>query len=206
MAEIPHPSTPVAMTGPPPARSAVQSAGASAYAALGFLVLGAAALTAYFGSDNAADAFGPISDVLFVGVAIFLVPPVLAVRGIVGGRAGRWFELVSWLAIAGLAISGGGQVLLVTGLIPLEISFVTFGGGVALFLLWGLALWVPAARLGLLPRAVARWAVAAVVSLVLATVGWFGFPPEVGYLAASVLGLAMIGWLVSLGRALRRMA
>ena len=46
---------------------------------------------------------------------------------------------------------------------------------------------------------------AAVVSLVLATVGWFGFPPEIGYTAAGVLGLAMIGWLISLGRALRRM-
>ena len=206
MTEIPHPSTPVALTGATTARSLVQAAGASAYAALGFLVLGAAALTAYFGSNNVADPLGPISDVLFVGVAIFLVPPVLAVGKVVDGRAGRWFDLVSWLAIAGLVISGGGQALLVVGLIPLESSFITFGGGLALFLLWGLALWVPAVRLGLLPRAVARWAVAAVVSLVLATVGWFGFPPEVGYTAAGVLGLAMIGWLVSLGRALRRMA
>lgn len=205
MAEIPHPSTPVAMTGAAPTRSLVQTAGTSAYAALGFLVLGAAALTAYFGSNNVADPLGPISDMLFVGVAIFLVPPVLAVRKVVDRRAGRWFELVSWLAITGLVISGGGQALLVVGLIPLEISFITFGSGLALFLLWGLALWVPAVRLGLLPRAVARWAVAAVVWLVLATVGWFGFPPEVGYTAAGVLGLAMIGWLVSLGRALRRM-
>jgi len=203
MAEIPHERT-VLLNGAAPTRSPSHIAGTSVYVALGLLVLGAVALTAYFGSTNVTDPLGPISDVLFVGVVIFLAPPVLAVRSVVGGRAGRRFELISWVAIAGLAISGGGQVLLLAGLIPLEVSFITFGGGLALFLLWGLALWVPAVRLGLLSRAVAGWAVAAAISLVLATVAWFGFPPEVGYAAAAVLGLAMIGWLVSLGRALRR--
>lgn len=204
MAESPPTTFSPAMVRTTALRSSWRAAGSSAYAALGFLLLGAAALALFFGSGDVSNPFGPISDALFVGVAILLAPPVRAVQQLVAGRAGRWFDQVSWVAIAGLVISGGGQVLLLAGLIPLGVSFVTFGGGLALFLVWGVALWVPAVRLGLLPASVARWAVLAVAALLLATVGWYAFPPEVGYATAGVLGFAMIAWLVSLGRALRR--
>jgi len=206
MAESPPTTFSPVMAGTASLRSSRRAAGASTYGALGFLILGAAALSLFFGSGDVSNPFGPISDVLFVGVAILLVPPVRAVQQLVDGRAGRWFDLVSWLAIAGLVVSGGGQVLLIAGLIPLGVSFVTFGSGLALFLLWGVALWAPAVRLGILPASVARWAVLSVAALLMATVGWFGFPPEVGYAAAGFLGLAMIAWLLSLGRALRRVA
>jgi hypothetical protein len=180
----------------------LRRAGYGTLAATALLVLGAVALGIYFGSAEVGNIFGPISDVLYIGVMVLLIPAVLAVRTLVAGRTGAWFTVMSGVAITGLLITAAGQALLVVGAIPLEASFVTFGVGLALFLAWGVALWVPAFRHGVLPRSVAAWPAAAVVLLVLASIGWFALPQPVGYVLALALGVAALGWLVSLGRLL----
>ena len=74
----------------------VRRAGAVMVGALAALVAGAAALSAFFAAPAAAYPLGPVSDVLFAAFMLMLVPGVLAVRALAGGR--RWLDAVSGIA------------------------------------------------------------------------------------------------------------
>ena len=180
----------------------LRAAGYGTTAAIVLVVLGAIALAIYFSSGEVGNVFGPISDIVFIGVMVLLIPAVLATRALVAARTGAWFTVMSVLAIAGLLTTAAGQALLVAGLIPLVVSFATFGIGLALLLLWGVSLWVPAVRQELLPRSVATYPVAAVVLLGLASAGWFALPGAAGYALALALGVAILAWLAALARML----
>src|SRR5437660_352283 len=100
-------------------------AGVSALLAIPALLLSGLFLALFFGGRGAQ--FGPLND-FFVAINLFLlVPPALAIRTAVGGQAGAWFTIVTWLAIAGMVLAGVGQLLLIAGVISLQASFVTGG-------------------------------------------------------------------------------
>lgn len=179
-------------------------AGTSLLVAVGTLVASAIALALFFGGAGAI--FGPINDVLLGLTMVLLVPAILSVRALAAGRVGAWFTGVSWLGLAGLAVVVAGQVLLVTGLIPLAASFVTLGVGFVAFLVWAGAVALLALRSGLVARSVGGWAIALGGSLAAAAVTWGVLPMTTWSIFGIALLVAFTGWLVALGRDLRRIS
>jgi len=205
MSETAQPITPTARpenrSSPVLGPAFVRRAGSSTLLAVGTLGLSAAALWLYFG--DAGEIFGPVNDALLAATFALLAPAVAAVRQLARGAAGRWFDIASAAALAGIATAAIGQVLLIVGLLPLAGSFVTLGVGALLVVGWTGALAVIALRHGVLGRAVGWWAVVLVGATVVTTVGTpltglgtaelsvvFGIPP----LVATVGLLVALGW------------
>ena len=183
----------------------VRRAGRATLLAVVTLGLSAVALSLYFG--GAGEIFGPVNDALLAATFALLAPAVVAVRQRSRGAAGRWFEVVSAAALAGIATAAVGQVLLIAGLLPLAGSFVTLGVGALLVVGWTGALAVIALRHGVLGRAVGWWAVALIAATVVTAVG----TPLAGLGTAALsvvfgipLLVATVGLLVTLGRDLLR--
>jgi protein-S-isoprenylcysteine O-methyltransferase Ste14 len=76
--------------------------------------------------------FGVLNDIAVVVALILLILPAIAVGDLLADADG-WFGVLSWIAIAGLVLAALGQVLLISGAISLQTSFVTGGIGIALF-------------------------------------------------------------------------
>jgi len=183
----------------------VRRAGRATLLAVGTLGLSAVALSLFFG--GAGGIFGPINDALLAATFALLAPAVAAVRQLARGAAGRWFDIASAAALAGIATAAVGNVLLVVGLLPLVGSFVTLGVGALLVVGWTGALAVIALRHGVLGRAVGWWAVALVAATVATA---FGTPlsglgtAELSVVFGIPLLVATVGLLVTLGRDLLR--
>lgn len=184
-----------------------RTAGRATLLSVGMFGLSAVALALYFG--GVADIFGPINDVLIALAILLLLPAVAAVRRLSTGRVGGWFAGMSVLAALGIAVASGGQLLLVAGLLSLEGSFVTLGVGGLLLIAWAGSHASLAWRTATLPRSVGWWALA-LVGIVGVTAVTMPFL-SLGTAALSVVFgipilIALVGWLVSLGRALSRQA
>src|SRR5581483_7841007 len=102
-------------------------ASGSALLATPALLLAGPFLALFFGGRGAW--FGPLNDFFTAVCLLLLVPPALALLTAVGGQAGVWFTIVSWLAIAGMVLAGAGQLLLIVRVISLRTSFITGGTG-----------------------------------------------------------------------------
>ncbi|MCV0402709.1 MAG: hypothetical protein K5924_03250 [Chloroflexi bacterium] len=180
--------------------SSTARAATTTFAAAVTLLLSGIALALFFGPLGGI--FGPINDILLGLTFILLIPAVLEVRRRAASVAGAWFSWLALLAIGGIAVLVVGQVLLVTGLIPLGVSFATLGFGVLPFMLWAAALAVLSLRGRLLEPPVGWWGVAFAAALALAAATWPLLPIGVW----SVFGVALLGsflgWIVALGRAL----
>ena len=143
-----------------------RAAGYSALAAMASLLVAGVTIALFFGGAGAV--FGPINDVFTSLTLILLILPVLAIRALVGGAGGPSFELVSLLALAGIALAAVGQLLLVAGVISLESSFVTGGVGILPVLAWAIALAVLAFGAHALPIDLG-WASAVMLAFVALT-------------------------------------
>lgn len=164
------------------------------------LVLSAIALALFFG--GAGYVFGPINDVLIAITFFLLVPGIVAVQRLAGGRVGAWFAVASVLAIIGLVEAAVGQLLLVVGVISLQTSFMTFGVGVLPFVAWGVGLVVVTRRHRIVSRAVGWWAVAFLAVSAASAAVAATLPMSMAGLALVVglpLGITLTGWLVALG-------
>ncbi len=184
-----------------------RTAGRATLLSVGMFGLSAVALALYFG--DVAGIFGPINDVLIALAILLLLPAVAAVRRLSVGRVGGWFAGMSVLAAVGIAVASGGQLLLVAGLLSLEGSFVTLGVGGMLLVAWAGSHAILALRTATLPRSVGWWALA-LVGIVGVTAVTMPFL-SLGTAALSVVFgipilVALVGWLVALGRALSRQA
>ena len=175
------------------------------YIAAVTLVASMVAISLFFGGAGAF--WGPVNDLLVVATVLLLLPAMAILPRLVGEGEGRWLRLVSVLAIAGVLVIAVGQLALVAGLITLDTSFLTGGLGILPVIAWVGATAVPARRSAFPGRSVAAWAVAflALVGLtivVLATLTT-DTPTLTGVLGVPLV-IALLGWLVSLARALAR--
>jgi hypothetical protein len=171
----------------------LRAAGYAAFLTIPLLTASGIALWLFFGGAGAI--FGPINDLLVAICLGLMALPVLALRMIAGGQAGPWFEVVTGLALAGLALAAIGQVLLVAGVISLESSFVTGGLGILPVLGWTVAVAILALRVGALPDQLGWASVALLAMIVVAAVGSAVLPPT-GIVVVSVALLAVLaGWL-----------
>lgn len=163
------------------------------------LVLSGIALALFFGGMGSV--FGPINDVLLGITFVLLVPALLATRRL---AERGWFSAVALVGVAGIVELVIGQVLLVTGVISLQASFLTLGIGFLAFAAWATSLAVLTLRRELLSPAVGRWALAFAATLVLAAVTWSLLPLAAWSVFGIALFIAFTGWLLTLAGALRR--
>lgn len=171
------------------------------------LVLSGVALVLFFG--GAGFIFGPINDI-FVAITLFLLMPgVYIVRWLAKGRVGPWFDILSWLALAGMLLAAIGQLLLVVGVIDLQTSFVTGGVGILALLVWIGAL--SAVAIARRPASVVSlstgWSGAALTGLAAFTAATGSILPQpVLYALGLPLAVAAGVWIFLLGRDLKRKA
>lgn len=175
-----------------------QLASRSTWLALGTLLLSLVAIVLFFG--GAGFLFGPINDVLVALTLVLLVPAILAVRLLAGGRAGSWFSVLSAVAIAGMIGAAVGQLLLVVGVIDLQTSFLTGGIGVLPFVVWIGAQSYLALRRDVLSRRVGWWGAAFVGLSTVTAVAIPLLPPALLYAMGLPLAVTLSGWLISLAR------
>jgi hypothetical protein len=175
----------------------LRAAGYAAFLIIPLLTASGIALWLFF--DGAGAIFGSINDLLVAICLGLMVLPVLALRSIVGTQAGPWFDVVSGLALAGLALAAAGQVLLVAGGIALETSFVTGGVGILPVLAWAIAIAILAMHVGALPNQLGWATVALLAMIVVASLGSAVLPPA-GIVVLSVALLTiLVGWLAIIG-------
>lgn len=175
----------------------VRAAGYSAYAAIATLVVAAVTIALFFG--GAGQFWGPVNDVFVSLTTLLLILPVVAVLLLAGDEAGWWFTAVSWLAIAGLLLVAVGQLLLVTGMISLNASFLTGGVGIAPFVLWALATIWTAWTFGTPSMMVGFLLAGVLVMSALTTAVSVALPGTATGVVSGVLVLALCAWLAALG-------
>lgn len=179
-------------------------AGVSALLAVPALVLSGVFLALFFG--GAGDFYGSLNDFFTALVMALLVPPALALPKVVGVAGGRWFRVVTWLSIAGLALATVGQLLLIVRVISLGMSFVTGSLGILPVVAWGGAQTYLGIRHGTPSRSVGWTIGAALAFSVLLTLAWsIGLDVGIWLLSIALLA-ALIGYLTLLGRRLLRYA
>lgn len=175
--------------------------------AIVLFVISLGALALFFGGAGAF--WGPINDVAIAFALLLLIPAVLVV-GVAGGTP-VWFQVLSWLAILGILVAAGGQLLLVVGVIPLGVTFVTGGLGFTPLLVWIAALGALALLGSTATPAVGWWAVAFVALAVIGLAAAQFLPLDAAGLTVVLGGPITIGfvgwawtlasWLGSLGAA-----
>ena len=140
--------------------------------------------------------YGPLNDVFFALMLLLLILPAIAVNDLAGGQTGGWLDIVTWLAVGGMVVGAGGQVLLVARVISLQTSFITGGVGIAPVLAWMASLAFISLRNGV-PTPGVGWAT--VVSLApMVSVGVISLLPvkmAIKLSSAAVLTLALVAWL-----------
>lgn len=179
-------------------------AGSAALLAVATLVVAGVALALYFG--GVADIFGPVNDIFTALTLLLTVPAVEAVRRL-GAGAGWWVSPLSGLTVAGLLIAALGSILLVGGVISLGASFATFGVGMLPLLAWLVGLVLLSLRHGVVKRAVGWWVIAFLTVTVVALLALpFMSMLQLSLTLAPMLFATLAGWLIALGRDLRRRA
>ena len=182
-------------------------AGVCSLLAIPALLLSAIFLALFFG--GAGWQFGPLNDFFVAVMTGLLILPARSLLEVVvgGGRPDRrWFQIVTWVAIAGLVIMTVGQMLLVVGLISLDASFVTGSLGVVPVLVWAAAQVYLALRFRT-PSRIVGWTLIAVLT----TAGFLTAASAVQSSVATwsltiAVVVALVGYFAVLGRELLRYA
>jgi hypothetical protein len=175
----------------------LRAAGVSAFVAITFLLVAGITIALFFGGAGAF--WGPVNDMATAFALLALVLPVIAVDHLARDRTGVWLEVVSVAAIAGILLAATGQILLVTGVIRLETSFVTGGVGILPVFLWLTGVAVLSLAMGLLPAHLGWLAVGVILlSIGLSVVSGMATGPAV-WVAAAALVVVLVGWMGSLG-------
>lgn len=179
--------------------------GAGIAAIAGAVLLVVTAILLFVGTTGMTDAFGWANDIGAAVAMLVLSPAIVATRRLGGPRVPRWFDVLSWLALAGILVFVVGQLLLVVGVIRIGPAFLAVGTGISAVLAWGIGYAVLAWRGHgeLASESVGRWALASAVSFVASAITW-----PLGVAAWAVVGVALllsfVGWWVALGRDLIR--
>ncbi len=175
------------------------------YSAAVTLVASMIAISLFFGGAGAF--WGPVNDLLVVATVLLLLPAVAVLPGLVRPAVGSWFTVLSVAAAVGVAVIATGQVALVAGLITLDVSFLTGGIGILPVIAWIGGTIAPSLGTPLLGRATGLWAVLflALVGLTVVVLAALttDTPTLTGVLGAPLM-VALLGWLISLGRGLAR--
>jgi hypothetical protein len=171
------------------------------------LFAGVMGLTEAFGrATGLTDALGWANDVVVAVAMLMLGPAIVATHRLGWPRVRRWFDVLSWLALAGIVVFVAGQLLLVVGVIRIGPAFLAVGTGISAVLAWGIgyAMLAWQGHREVASVSVARWALASAVSFVASAITW----PTLGIAAWSVVGVALlisfVGWWATLGRDLVR--
>lgn len=185
----------------PSARTAARAL----YAAAVTMAASMVAISLFFAGAGAF--WGPVNDLLVVATVLLLLPAMAVLPRLARPVAGRWFGAISLAAAAGVMVIASGQLALVAGLITLDTSFVSGGLGILPVIVWIGATVVPSLRVPALGRATAVWAVALLALVGLTVVVLLALTTDTPTLSG-VLGvpimIALLGWLISLGRGLAR--
>ena len=126
-----------------------------------------------------------------------IILPAITVANLAGEQVGAWFDVVTWVAVAGTVIAGVGQVLLVAGGISLQTSFIT-GLGIIPVLVWMASLAVISIRYGV-PATLVGWATVLSLGLMVPAALIPSSRMIVRLRSAAVLTLALVIWLLALG-------
>ncbi len=182
--------------------NAIRYAAVSAWLAIPALVLSVVFVAMFFG--GAGGLYGSLNDLFVAVTAILLILPARSLLDITRGTGGRWFEVVTWAAIAGMVVIAVGQLLLIGRVISLDASFVTGTLGILPVLVWALAQCYLSLRYGV-PSRPLGWSLLTVLlaaGLVsgVSAVGW----QTATWILTVVLLAAMSVYLAVLGRDLRR--
>jgi hypothetical protein len=154
--------------------------------------------------SGAGGLYGSLNDFFVAVTALLLILPARSLLDVTRGTGGRWFEVVTWAAVAGMGVIAAGQLLLIGRLISLSASFVTGSAGILPVLVWALTQSYLGLRYGA-PSRPLGWSMltvllaAGLVSTVSA-VGW----QTVTWILTAVLLAAMSVYLAVLGRDLKR--
>jgi hypothetical protein len=185
-------------------------AGLSAIGAVAALMISGAAVLVFFNGGDVI--YGTINDV-FVAITLVclvaitlvcLVLPVLAIRSIIGDEVGRWFDVLTWAALAGFTVASIGQILLVVRAIDLQTAFVTGGVGILPSVVWAIAGSNLSARSSRLPHRIG-WLLGSMLILALVETIVASLDSTAATLGVSVaLLLSMVGWLLSVAAELQR--
>ena len=144
--------------------------------------------------------YGPLNDAFFALTMFLIILLAVAVEDLADNQVGAWFDVVTWVAVAGMVIAGVGQVLLVAGRINLRTSFVTGGLGIIPVLVWMTSLAVISIRYDV-PEKMVGWATVISLGLMVPT----ALLPELRVrmslwlLSEAILSLALVIWLLALG-------
>jgi hypothetical protein len=173
---------------------------AGGYASFSIIpVLIASGIAFWLFLNGAGAIFGPINDLLVVISLALLALPVLAIRSMVAQNVGQWFDVVTMLALVGIAVASVGQLLLVFGVIPLQSSFVTGSLGILPVLVWGLGVGIIAGRIGALPDQLGWVTLALFAMIVVVGIGSAVLPGPAITVVTVGLVATMAGWLVVIG-------
>ena len=143
-------------------------AGWSTWVALVALVISAIALALFFSGPG--EPFGSINDAFIAIALVALIPAIVAVDRIAGDRGLPWVRIISVAAIAGIVLITIGNVLLITRNLTLEGSYVTGGIGIVPVLAWIVLVAVLSLGTGVLSPAIGWLAVAALATIVIASI------------------------------------
>ena len=168
-----------------------------------FLAIPALLLAGVFGGLfflGRGERYGPLNDLFFAFTMFLIILPAITVTNLAGEQVGAWFDVVTWVAVAGLVIAGVGQVLLVAGGISLQTSFITGGLGVTPVLVWMASLAVISIRYEV-PEMLVGWATVLSLGLMVPTslLPAFRVMMSVRLLSGAILTLALVIWLLALG-------
>lgn len=112
----------------------MRSAAICAWLSIPALLLAAVFITLFFG--GAGYIFGPLNDAMVVLTALLLIAPARQLVKALGAPPARWFAVLTWIAMGGLALIALGQTLLIVHVISLSDSFVTGCLGILPVLVW----------------------------------------------------------------------
>jgi hypothetical protein len=175
----------------------VRGAGLAAVAAGPVLGLSAVALALFFAGRG--ERWGPLNDVLIALALMLMAPAVAAIAILADDTTGAWFVLLSVLALVGITVAAGGQLLLVAGGISLRTSFVTGGLGVLALLPWALGLVVLAFTTDALSTAVGALLAASMLVAALTTAAAMVARGWLAWMLGGLLAALFATWLVVLG-------
>jgi len=169
----------------------------SAFVAIPSLVLAGYYAVLFFGGRG--DRYGPLNDFFSATTLLLLILPAIGVWLVARDATGVWLDIVTWLAVGGMAIGAAGQFLLIMGGISLETSFTTGGLGIVPVFAWWTALAVAAFASDALWPVTGGLSVAVIaLSVLLASAYGTRLKAAVVPLSAA-LALALAAWMGVLG-------
>ena len=167
------------------------------------LAIPAVLLAGYFGILfflGRGERYGPLNDLFFALTLFLIILPAIAVTSLADEQVKTWFEVVTWVAVAGMVVAGVGQVLLVARIISLQTSFMTGGLGIVPMLVWMGSLALISIQYEVIGTLVG-WAAALSIGLMVPTalLPALRARMSVKLLSGGTLTLAVVVWLLALG-------